>query len=142
MTRVKQRAVAMAHREVAVVVINRLLLVLIALVANLAQAAVLPDERIDILYHGYDGGGAQIDGPSILVRKSVGSSVSVAASYYVDMLSSASIDVQTNKKMCSLCNSEITSYEQAIEGNNEITRQPFLMHIQCYTSHSLSSNHD
>src|SRR5690606_9150879 len=93
MTRVKQRAVAMAHREVAVVVINRLLLVLIALVANLAQAAVLPDERIDILYHGYDGGGAQIDGPSILVRKSVGSSVSIAASYYVDMVSSASIDV-------------------------------------------------
>jgi hypothetical protein len=93
MTRVKLRAVAMAHREVAVAVINRLLLVLIALVANLAQAAVLPDERIDILYHGYDGGGAQIDGPSILVRKSVGSSVSVAASYYVDMVSSASIDV-------------------------------------------------
>jgi uncharacterized protein YerC len=96
MTRVKQRAVAMAHREVAVVVINRLLLVLIALVANLAQAAVLPDERIDILYHGYDGGGAQIDGPSILVRKSVGSSVSIAASYYVDMVSSASIDVLTD----------------------------------------------
>lgn len=61
--------------------------------ASLAQAAVLPDERIDILYHSYDGGGAQIDGPSILVRKNLGSSVSVAANYYVDMVSSASIDV-------------------------------------------------
>lgn len=59
------------------------------------QAAVLPDERIDILYHGYDGGGAQIDGPSILVRKNIGTSVSLAANYYVDMVSSASIDVVT-----------------------------------------------
>ena len=62
----------------------------------LAQAAVLPDERIDLLYHGYDGGGAQIDGPSILVRKNVGASVSVAANYYVDMVTSASIDVEAS----------------------------------------------
>lgn len=75
-------------------VINRLLVLGITLLASIAQAAVLPDERIDILYHGYDGGGAQIDGPSILVRKSIGSSVSVAANYYVDMVSSASIDVE------------------------------------------------
>lgn len=59
------------------------------------NAAVLPDERIDLLYHGYDGGGAQIDGPSVLVRKNLGSHVSVSANYYVDMVSSASIDVET-----------------------------------------------
>jgi len=58
-------------------------------------AAVLPDERIDLMYHGYDGGGAQIDGPSILVRKNLGAHVSVSANYYVDMVSSASIDVET-----------------------------------------------
>jgi transcriptional regulator with XRE-family HTH domain len=84
----------MVHREVAVVVINRLLILGFTLMASIAHAAVLPDERIDILYHGYDGGGAQIDGPSILVRKSIGSSVSVAANYYVDMVTSASIDVE------------------------------------------------
>lgn len=94
--RVKPRAVVTGHREVAVAVINRLLILLFTVSASVAQAAVLPDERIDVLYHGYDGGGAQIDGPSILVRKSIGSSVSVAASYYVDMVSSASIDVQTH----------------------------------------------
>lgn len=77
-------------------VINRLLLLALAFVASCVQAAVLPDERIDLLYHGYDGGGAQIDGPSVLVRKNIGASVSVAANYYVDMVSSASIDVQTN----------------------------------------------
>ena len=91
--RVKQRAAAMAHREVAVAVINRLLIILWMLVVASAQAAVLPDERIDVLYHGYQGGGADINGPSILVRKNIGASVSVAANYYVDMVSSASIDV-------------------------------------------------
>jgi hypothetical protein len=101
---VKQRAVAMVQREVAVAVINRLgavasypiaaCIVVICFFASMVQAAVLPDERIDLLYHGYDGGGAQIDGPSILVRKNLGASVSVSANYYVDMVSSASIDVE------------------------------------------------
>jgi hypothetical protein len=58
-------------------------------------AGVLPDDRSDVLYHQYVGGGVEIDGPSILVRKSVGKSVSIAANYYVDMVSSASIDVIT-----------------------------------------------
>jgi len=63
--------------------------------AGTAIAGVLPDDRADILYHLYDGGGIQIDGPSILVRKKVGKSVSFVANYYVDMISSASIDVVT-----------------------------------------------
>ena len=58
-------------------------------------ADVLPDDRADILYHLYDGGGVTIDGPSILVRKKVGKSISFVANYYVDMISSASIDVVT-----------------------------------------------
>lgn len=58
-------------------------------------ASVLPEDRTDFLYHRYEGGGVTIDGPSILVRKSVGKSVSLAANYYVDMVSSASIDVIT-----------------------------------------------
>lgn len=60
-----------------------------------AHAGVLPEDRADVLYHYYDGGGVQIDGPSLLVRKSIGQSVSVSASYYVDTISSASIDVVT-----------------------------------------------
>lgn len=58
-----------------------------------AAAGVLPDERVDLLEHQYDGGGIQVTGPSILVRKNIGKSVSVSANYYVDMVSSASIDV-------------------------------------------------
>ncbi len=60
-----------------------------------AVAGVLPDDRTDILYHLYDGGGVEIDGPSILVRKQVGKNLSVVGNYYVDMVSSASIDVIT-----------------------------------------------
>jgi len=60
-----------------------------------AVAGVLPDDRTDVLYHLYDGGGVEIDGPSILVRKKVAKNVSLVGNYYVDMVSSASIDVVT-----------------------------------------------
>lgn len=48
-----------------------------------------------MLYHLYTGGGVDIDGPSVLVRKQVGKSTSFVGNYYVDMISSASIDVVT-----------------------------------------------
>ncbi len=60
-----------------------------------AAAGVLPDDRADLMYHYYDGGGVQIDGPSLLVRKKFAEKYAVSASYYVDMVSSASIDVVT-----------------------------------------------
>ncbi len=65
------------------------------LAASGVTAAVLPEERADLLYHYYDGGGVTIQGPSLLVRKNVGRNLSVAANYYVDSISSASIDVVT-----------------------------------------------
>ncbi len=65
------------------------------LISASALAGVLPEDRADVLYHLYDGGGVQIDGPSVLVRKQVGKSVSIVGNYYVDMISSASIDVIT-----------------------------------------------
>src|ERR1700733_12589523 len=66
--------------------------VLFALAA-VGRAAVLPDDRADALWHDWQGGGVTVDGPSILVRKSVNDSLSFAANYYVDMISSASVDV-------------------------------------------------
>ena len=71
-----------------------ILTILLALAGN-AFAGVLPDDRADVLYHLYDGGGVTIDGPSVLVRKKIGNSFSVVGNYYVDMISSASIDVVT-----------------------------------------------
>ena len=68
---------------------------LLILQSVMVSAAILPEDRTDILYHGYDGGGMNIDGPSILVRKSIGNRVSVWGNYYEDLLTSASVDVVT-----------------------------------------------
>jgi hypothetical protein len=56
-------------------------------------AAVLPEDRADVLYHRYDGGGVVVDGPSVLVRKKLGEKVSVVANWFVDAVTSASVDV-------------------------------------------------
>jgi hypothetical protein len=63
---------------------------------QVVHAGVLPEDRADVLYFRYDGGGVQISGPSVLVRKSIGEHVSVQANYYIDMVSSASVDVETS----------------------------------------------
>lgn len=60
-----------------------------------AGAGVLPDDRADALYHSYDGGGVTITGPSILVLKNVRQDLVISGNYYVDSISSASIDVVT-----------------------------------------------
>ena len=45
-------------------ILRRLFLtaLLLALTGN-ALAGVLPEDRADVLYHLYDGGGVEIDGP-------------------------------------------------------------------------------
>ncbi len=69
-------------------------IILLAL-TRASVAGVLPDDRSDVLYHLYDGGGVTIDGPSVLVRKQVARNISLVGNYYVDMVTSASIDVVT-----------------------------------------------
>jgi len=76
--------------------IRRVLISVTLLLAfGASHGGVLPADRADVLYHLYDGGGVEIDGPSVLVRKKVGKSLSFVGNYYVDMVSSASIDVIT-----------------------------------------------
>lgn len=74
---------------------SRWLLLAITLLAPAAslKAAVLPEDRADILYHAFDGGGVEIKGPSVLVRKNIAEKVSIYGNYYVDEVSGASIDV-------------------------------------------------
>jgi hypothetical protein len=60
-----------------------------------ASGALLPEDSVDVMYHSYSGGGVEVTGPSILVRKSLGSNASFEANYYVDDITSASIDVVT-----------------------------------------------
>ena len=65
------------------------------LLATSLNAGVLPEDRADLLLHSYDGGGVTIQGPSLLVRKQFAQKFSASANYYVDKVSSASIDVIT-----------------------------------------------
>jgi hypothetical protein len=75
--------------------IRRLIAVFTILLGGAGHAAVLPDDRADAMYHSYDGGGLEVTGPSYLVRKGFKDKVSAWTNYYVDSISSASIDVVT-----------------------------------------------
>ena len=58
-------------------------------------APTLAEDRADLMYHRYDADGLVADGPALLVRKKVTENFSLSGSYYVDMVSNASIDVVT-----------------------------------------------
>jgi len=76
--------------------IRILVLTVTGLLAEPVICGVLPEDRADAMYHYYDGGGVQITGPSVLVRKKFKESFSLFGNYYVDSISSASIDVITS----------------------------------------------
>jgi len=65
-------------------------------VVGVAGAAVLPDDRADIFYSDYKGGGMDITGKSVLVRKKFSEQFAVEANYFVDTVSGASVDVLSN----------------------------------------------
>jgi hypothetical protein len=75
--------------------IGILLLVAVAVLVRSAVGGVLPEDRVDVLLHSFDGGGITIQGPSVLVRKQFAQKFSASANYYVDKVQSASIDVIT-----------------------------------------------
>jgi len=96
----------------------RLTCISVLLLSSLANSAVLPDERVDVMYHDFDGGGVQIQGPSVLVRKNIGTSVSLSGNYYVDMVSSASIDVQATASPYSETRTEKSLTAQYLTGRS------------------------
>jgi Protein of unknown function (DUF3570) len=65
------------------------------LAAARANGVELPEDHADTMFHLYDGGGVTALGPAVLIRKSLFDRVSLSGSYYVDMVSNASIDVVT-----------------------------------------------
>lgn len=66
------------------------------LLAPLAGAAVLPDDRADVFYSKYSGGGMNITGASALVQKKITEDLAVEADYFIDKVSGASVDVLSN----------------------------------------------
>jgi hypothetical protein len=69
--------------------------VLAASAGSNANAGDLPEDSAEALIHTYNGGGVTATGPALLVRKKLVDKVSVSASYYLDSVSNASIDVVT-----------------------------------------------
>ena len=63
------------------------------LLVRAAGADVLPDDRADLFYWKYSGGGMDITGESVLVRKKFTENFAVQGSYFIDKVSGASIDV-------------------------------------------------
>jgi hypothetical protein len=63
------------------------------LLMRATSADVLPDDRADLFYSKYSGGGMDIAGESVLVRKKVTEDLALEAKYYVDKVSGASVDV-------------------------------------------------
>jgi Protein of unknown function (DUF3570) len=79
---------ASAHR-----ILGRVAAVAALLLIRATCADVLPDDRADLFYSKYSGGGMDITGESALVRKKFTENFAVEGSYFVDKVSGASIDV-------------------------------------------------
>jgi hypothetical protein len=69
-------------------------LLALAVLAAPALGGVLPEDEADLMYHSYQGGDITVQGPSVLIRKKIGDSLSLTYNYYEDLISSASIDVK------------------------------------------------
>ena len=107
---------------VAVAATSRICAVLMLLAPAAAlQAGVLPEDRADALYHSYDGGGVEITGPSLLVLKKVGQDVAVSGNYYVDSISSASIDVVTTASPYSEQRTELSGSVDYLHGDSTLS---------------------
>ncbi len=97
---------------------HRLPAIVLLCSSTLSHAGVLPDDRADVMYHSYDGGGVTIDGPSLMVLKKVGQNVALSGNYYVDSISSASIDVVTTASAYSEERTEFSGGIDYLHGNS------------------------
>ena len=65
------------------------------LATGATRAADLPEDSVEAVFHSYSGGGVNATGPALLVRKRITDKIALTASYYVDAVTNASIDVVT-----------------------------------------------
>src|SRR5450759_3320257 len=73
--------------------VGRIAVIAALLLVRATSADVLPDDRADLFYSKYSGGGMDITGESVLVRKKFTENFALEANYFVDKISGASIDV-------------------------------------------------
>ncbi len=112
-----------ATKFIALRSIYHIILSITLLVAGIesATAVLLPEEKAEVNYHYYDGGGVEVDGPTLIVRKNFKDKISVAAGYHADVISSASIDVVTQA-------SPYSEERQAVNLESQYLHQDTLFH--------------
>src|SRR6202789_4673547 len=66
------------------------------LLVRATSADVLPDDRADLFYSKYSGGGMDITGESVLVHKNITENFALEGNYFIDKVSGASVDVLSN----------------------------------------------
>jgi hypothetical protein len=66
------------------------------LLVRATSAGVLQDDRADVFYSKYSGGGMDIAGESVLVRKKITENLAVEGNLFIDKVSGASVDVLSN----------------------------------------------
>ena len=79
----------MMHRHI----FARAAVIAALLLVRSTSADVLPDDRADLFYSKYSGGGMDITGDSATVRAKITENFAVEANYFIDKVSGASIDV-------------------------------------------------
>jgi len=82
----------MAHRHI----IARAAVIAALLLIRSTSADVLPDNRADVFYSKYSGGGMDITGYSATARAKITENFALEANYFVDKVSGASVDVITS----------------------------------------------
>ncbi len=73
--------------------LSRIAVVAALLLVRATSADVLPDDRADLFYSKYSGGGMDITGESAALNKKFTENVAAQVNYFVDHVSGASIDV-------------------------------------------------
>lgn len=105
---------------VAVIKYSSVLLLLIVLL-NPAAAETLPEDMVQVMYHSYDGGGVEVNGPALLVRKEFKDQFSVNVGYYRDSISGASPDVLATASPYSETRDELSLGVDALLGNSLVS---------------------
>ncbi len=109
-------------KVVVVVVIKRsLVLLVLSVLLNPAAAETLPEDMLQLMYHSYDGGGVEVNGPALLVRKEFKDQFSVNAGYYQDSISGASPDVIASASAYSETRDEFSLGVDALLGNSLVS---------------------
>ena len=108
------------------------------LAASGARAVDLPEDRAEAMIHSYSGGGVSATGPALLVRKSVADRFSLSASYYVDAVSNASIDVVTTASPYREHRTEYGFSADYVYRDSQITFGTSSSHEPDYTADSAS----